>query len=55
LYRYTSVKNFQLVHEEDLEHVMLQFGKVGKDMFTMGRAVWRFACRPLASPVRVNQ
>ena len=23
------------VHEEDLDHVMLQFGKVGKDMFTM--------------------
>jgi len=32
---HASVKNFQLVHETDLEHVMLQFGKVGKDMFTM--------------------
>ena len=32
---HASVKNFQLVHEDDLDHVMLQFGKVGKDMFTM--------------------
>jgi len=32
---HASVKNFQLVHEEDLDVVMLQFGKVGKDMFTM--------------------
>ena len=30
-----SVKNFQLVHEDNLDHVMLQFGKVGKDVFTM--------------------
>jgi len=30
-----SVKNFQLVLEEDEERVVLQFGKVGKDEFTM--------------------
>ena len=33
---HASVKNFQLVDEADEdERVMLQFGKVGKDMFTM--------------------
>jgi tubby-related protein 1 len=32
---HASVKNFQLVHEQDLDGVVLQFGKVGKDMFTM--------------------
>ena len=33
---HASVKNFQLVDEaDDDERVMLQFGKVGKDMFTM--------------------
>jgi len=30
-----SVKNFQLVLEDDEENVVLQFGKVGKDEFTM--------------------
>ncbi|PKA48728.1 Tubby-like F-box protein 6 [Apostasia shenzhenica] len=30
-----SVKNFQLVSVEDEETVLLQFGKVGDDMFTM--------------------
>ena len=33
---HASVKNFQLVDEADEdERVVLQFGKVGKDMFTM--------------------
>ena len=33
---HASVKNFQLADEEDeAEEVMLQFGKVGKDLFTM--------------------
>jgi len=33
---HASVKNFQLVDESDEdERVVLQFGKVGKDMFTM--------------------
>jgi len=30
-----SVKNFQLIFEEDDEDVKLQFGRVGKDKFTM--------------------
>jgi len=30
-----SVKNFQLVADFDKEHIILQFGKVGKDTFTM--------------------
>ena len=30
-----SVKNFQLVTPEDHERVVLQFGRVGKDLFTM--------------------
>jgi len=32
---HASVKNFQLVSEDDEDHVILQFGKVGKDTFTM--------------------
>ena len=32
---HASVKNFQLVDENDLDRVILQFGKVGKDSFTM--------------------
>jgi len=35
---HASVKNFQLVSDNDLEHVILQFGKVGKDTFTMDYA-----------------
>jgi hypothetical protein len=30
-----SVKNFQLINPDDLETVILQFGRVGKDRFTM--------------------
>jgi len=30
-----SVKNFQLVTPEDEDRIVLQFGKVGKDLFTM--------------------
>jgi len=30
-----SVKNFQLVSDENKDHIILQFGKVGKDTFTM--------------------
>ena len=30
-----SVKNFQLVSPDDLETVVLQFGRVAKDVFTM--------------------
>ena len=36
---HASVKNFQLVDEDDeREDVLLQFGKVGKDVFTMDYA-----------------
>ena len=30
-----SVKNFQLITHDDAEKVVLQFGRVGKDDFTM--------------------
>lgn len=30
-----SVKNFQLIHLDDPETVLLQFGRIGKDTFTM--------------------
>lgn len=30
-----SVKNFQLIHIDDPETVLLQFGRIGKDTFTM--------------------
>mmetsp|Transcript_19676 Transcript_19676/g.23605 ORF Transcript_19676/g.23605 Transcript_19676/m.23605 type:complete len:492 (+) Transcript_19676:279-1754(+) len=32
---HASVKNFQLVDDEDKDRIILQFGKVGKDTFTM--------------------
>lgn len=46
-----SVKNFQLVSTEDFDRIILQFGRVAKDEFTMdfqvwqrllGRRVWRY-------------
>merc|ERR1711871_417985 len=33
-----SVKNFQLVQQEEQEEIILQFGRVGKDLFTMDYA-----------------
>ena len=30
-----SVKNFQLVHEESTDHIMLQFGRIAKDTFNV--------------------
>lgn len=30
-----SVKNFQLVNDDECDRVVLQYGKVGKDTFTM--------------------
>ncbi|KAF0303023.1 Tubby-related protein 3 [Amphibalanus amphitrite] len=30
-----SVKNFQIVHDNDLEYIILQFGRVAEDVFTM--------------------
>ena len=30
-----SVKNFQLIHPEQPDYIILQFGKVGKTKFTM--------------------
>ncbi|XP_026533985.1 tubby-related protein 1-like [Notechis scutatus] len=32
---HASVKNFQIVHNEDLEYIILQFGRVADDVFTM--------------------
>jgi tubby and related proteins len=39
-----SVKNFQLVTPDDQETIVLQFGRVGKDLFTMD---FRFPLCPL--------
>ncbi len=30
-----SVKNFQIVHDNDLDYVIMQFGRVAEDVFTM--------------------
>ena len=30
-----SVKNFQVVHDNDLEYIIMQFGRVAEDVFTM--------------------
>lgn len=30
-----SVKNFQIVHDSDVEYVVMQFGRVAEDVFTM--------------------
>lgn len=30
-----SVKNFQIVHDSDPEYVVMQFGRVAEDVFTM--------------------
>ncbi|XP_037804882.1 tubby protein homolog [Penaeus monodon] len=30
-----SVKNFQIVHESDVEYIIMQFGRVAEDVFTM--------------------
>eukprot|EP01113_Clastostelium_recurvatum_P041545 TRINITY_DN6617_c0_g1_i1.p1 TRINITY_DN6617_c0_g1~~TRINITY_DN6617_c0_g1_i1.p1 ORF type:complete len:449 (-),score=86.48 TRINITY_DN6617_c0_g1_i1:30-1376(-) len=33
--RQASVKNFQLVHPDDLDYIIMQFGRVAEDAFTM--------------------
>ena len=30
-----SVKNFQLIAENDTDYIMMQFGRVGEDSFTL--------------------
>lgn len=30
-----SAKNFMLIHESDPQYVVLQFGRIGDDLFTM--------------------
>lgn len=30
-----SVKNFQIVHENDVDYIIMQFGRVAEDIFTM--------------------
>lgn len=30
-----SVKNFQIVHDSDNEYIIMQFGRVAEDIFTM--------------------
>jgi hypothetical protein len=29
------VKNFQIVHESDTDYIIMQFGRVAEDIFTM--------------------
>ncbi|KAJ1932307.1 Tubby- protein 2 [Linderina macrospora] len=42
--RESSVKNFQLIHPEDEDYVVMQFGKVGPDSFTLDM---RFPMSPI--------
>ena len=30
-----SVKNFQIVHDSDVDYILMQFGRVAEDIFTM--------------------
>lgn len=30
-----SVKNFQIVHDNDIDYIIMQFGRVSEDVFTM--------------------
>lgn len=30
-----SVKNFQVVHDNDMDYIVMQFGRVAEDVFTM--------------------
>ena len=30
-----SVKNFQIVHDSDVEYIIMQFARVAEDIFTM--------------------
>lgn len=39
-----SVKNFQIVHRDDPDYLVLQFGRIAPDMFTMD---FRFPLCPL--------
>ncbi|XP_063785233.1 tubby-related protein 3-like [Pseudophryne corroboree] len=32
---HASVKNFQIVHDNDLEYIVMQFGRVAEDLFTL--------------------
>ena len=54
-----SVKNFQLIHPEEPERVVLQFGRVGKDKFTMD-FMWPMtpaqgACMAVSSVLRPHE
>ncbi|KAI8323758.1 hypothetical protein GQ54DRAFT_245486, partial [Martensiomyces pterosporus] len=42
----SSVKNFQLMHPEDEDYTVLQFGKVGPDSFTLDM---RFPMTPVVA------
>lgn len=30
-----SVKNFQVIHDDDPDHIIMQFGRIADDVFTM--------------------
>lgn len=42
-----SVKNFQLVSTEDFDRIILQFGRVAKDEFTMDFQVMKKTVSPV--------
>ncbi|CAI9738555.1 Hypothetical predicted protein [Octopus vulgaris] len=39
-----SVKNFQIVHDNDIDYIVMQFGRVAEDVFTMD---FQYPCCPL--------
>ncbi|KAG8283682.1 hypothetical protein J6590_011048 [Homalodisca vitripennis] len=39
-----SVKNFQIVHDSDVDYIVMQFGRIAEDVFTMD---YRYPMCPL--------
>ena len=40
-----SVKNFQIVHESDTDYIIMQFGRVAEDIFTMDYRFDKFSLK----------
>ena len=49
-----SVKNFQLVSTEDFDRIILQFGRVARDEFTMDFQVTQHQFRSIAAQARIE-
>ena len=45
-----SVKNFQIVHETDTDYIIMQFGRVAEDIFTMD-----YRCSAASHPHKILQ